>query len=346
MAYELFFMPLLSSFVIAAIIISAFVFSVKKTHDGARSSDRHIHRPGVSRFGGVALIISFVSALLFDRHLAGSASLSALFVGCMLILFFGVLDDLRQLDWKLQLLFQIAMIALVYFIGLRLEFISNPFGGIFLFENASGFFMGLAVSTIWIAFLMNAMNWIDGVDGVSGGVTLIGAVTIFFLSLRPEVNQPPVAIITAALVGCLTALLIFNFYPSKIMAGTSGSMFMGFALASLAIFAGAKIATTFLVMAIPVIDAIWVIGERLGAKKSIFSPDKRHLHFRLLQIGWSQRKICLFYWGITVLIAIAALNTRAIGKSITFILIFVLMLAILFLIRKKAMSVEKLPYYE
>jgi len=230
---------------------------------------------------------------------------------------------------------------LVYAVGLRRVFMANPLTGVLSADTTFGYFFVLLISVAWIVALMNAMNWVDGIDGVSGGVTLIGAGTIFLLSLRPEVNQPPVAIITAALVGSLIAFLLFNFHPSKILAGTSGSMFMGFALAALAIFAGAKIATTLLVLAIPVIDALWVIGERFGAGKSIFSADKRHLHFRLLALGWSQRKVCLFYWSITVFIAIAALNTRAFGKTVTFLSVLILMLAILFAVRKKTLSAEK-----
>ena len=122
---------------------------------------------------------------------------------------------------------------------------------------------------------------------------------------------------------------------AQFLAGTSGSMFMGFILAILAIFAGAKIATTLLVMAVPIIDAFWVIGERIRSKSSIFSADKRHLHYKLMELGWSQKKICIFYYAITTFIAILALNTGAIGKMATFILFGAVMLAMLFFIRNK-----------
>ena len=341
MAYALFFMPLVISFAVAAIVLGAVVMFGKKKNADNRFSNRHIHRPGISRLGGAALVISFVATLFFDPQLVGSAPLEGLFVGCGAILIFGLIDDFKQLGWKIQLLFQIVLVGLVYAIGLKLVFASHLLGGFFPSGTAAGYFFGLLVSIVWIVALMNAMNWVDGIDGVSGGVTLIAAGTIFLLSLRPEVNQPPVAIITAALVGCLLAFLLFNFHPSKIMAGTSGSMFMGFVLAALAIFAGAKIATTLLVLAVPVIDALWVIAERFKAGESIFSADQRHLHFRLLELGWPQKKICLFYWSITLCIAIVALNTRALGKAVTFVLILIVMLAILFAVRKKTMVNEK-----
>jgi len=110
---------------------------------------------------------------------------------------------------------------------------------------------------------------------------------------------------------------------------------MGFILAVLAIFAGAKIATTLLVLIIPIADALWVIFERYRSKKSIFVPDKRHLHFRLLEIGWSQRKICFFYYGVTAFVAVLALNTRAMGKAVAFSLFASIIVLVIFLTRKK-----------
>jgi UDP-GlcNAc:undecaprenyl-phosphate GlcNAc-1-phosphate transferase len=223
----------------------------------------------------------------------------------------------------------------VYIKGVRLDYISNPFGGIFLFHNYGGFIVGIIVVVIWTVLLINSMNWIDGIDGISSGISLIGGATIFFLSLRPEVNQPPIGIISTVFMGGLLAFLLFNFHPAKIIAGTSGSMFMGFVLAVLAIFSGEKIATTLLVLAVPIVDALWVIGERFQSKKSIFSADRRHLHYRLLELGWSPKKICIFYYAITAFIAVLALNTRAAGKTITFVLFGVIMLGMLIWIRNK-----------
>jgi len=240
-----------------------------------------------------------------------------------------------EISWKIQLFFQVAIIFFVYFMGVRLQYITNPFGGIFLFDGQLKYFIGFFIILAWMLIIINSMNWIDGIDGASSGITLIGGAAVFILSLRPEVNQPPIGIITASLVGGVLALMFFNFYPAKILAGTSGSLFMGFMLAVLAVFAGAKIATTLLIMAVPVIDAFWVIIERIRSKSSIFSADKRHLHFRLIELGWSQRKICFFYYAITVFIAILALNTRTVGKTATFILFVIAMLSMIILIKNK-----------
>lgn len=342
MGYELFATPLFVSFAVCAVLVNIFIFFAKKKKIfDSRTSNRHIHMPGLSRMGGVAIILAFLLALYLNKKLVLSFPLLGVYVGSLSILLFGIWDDFKQLGWKTQLAFQILLVVVVYFLGLKLNFVSNPFGGLFIFSGLAGQIVGLMISVIWIVLLMNAMNWVDGADGVSGGVTLICATTIFFLSMRPEVNQPPVAIITSALAGSLLAFLIFNINPAKILAGTSGSMFMGFILSSLAIFAGAKIATTLLVLAVPIVDAFWVIIQRFRHKGSIFSPDKRHLHFRLIELGWSQRKICFFYWSITIFIAIIALNTRASGKIMAFIFVAVALLAMMSLIENKSKIVAK-----
>jgi len=134
------------------------------------------------------------------------------------------------------------------------------------------------------------------------------------------------------LAGSVLGFLVFNFNPSRILAGTSGSMFMGFSLAVLAIFSGTKIATALLVLALPIIDLVWVIGERIRQKKSIFKPDRNHLHYKLLELGWSQSKINALFYFITLIMAAIALNTRILGKSITFLaatLLLVLALAVI-----------------
>lgn len=330
-------MPLLASFAICASLLLAFIFLGKFfSFSDSRRSDRHLHKIGTLRFGGIAIILSFIAVLVFDNHLVIGQSLLAVILASIAILVFGTFDDVRQLSWKVQLFFQVFIVVLVYVAGVKLSYVTNPFGGIFLLENFFWQGIGLIFSVAWIVFLMNAMNWIDGVDGASSGMTLIGAVTVFFLSLRPEVNQPPVAIICAAFVGAILAFLFLNFYPAKILAGTSGSMFMGFILGVVAIFAGAKIATTLLVLVVPIIDAIWVIGRRMKAGDSIFKPDKRHLHFRLLEIGWSVKKICFFCYLITALVALVALNTRAIGKTLTLLIIIGMMFAVYAYISRKA----------
>ncbi len=342
MANNIFLIPFLVSFSIAAILLTGLVKLFQyKSFSNERRSSRHIHEAKISRFGGVAIILSFVLTLLWDRNLVISPQLLGVFMASGAILIMGIVDDIWQLSWGKQLFFQLGVVLFVFLIGIRLEYITNPFGGVFLFQNGIGFVVNILIVTSWILLIVNAMNWVDGIDGVSGGITTIGLLAIFFVSLRPEVNQPPVAIITAALLGGIIAFVFFNFNPAKILAGTSGSFFMGFILAILALFAGAKIATTLLVLAIPIIDALWVIGERLRAHKSVFDADKRHLHYRLLELGWSQKRICIFYWGITALIATLALVAGAMEKIVLFLIVLIAMVFFSMIMHKKVNILNK-----
>jgi len=287
------------------------------------------------------MALAFMAAIATNRDLAMSPELYGLSVGTLAIMIFGFWDDVKEIYWKIQLSCQIGIAILIFILGARIYYITNPLtGGVISLDYGFGVVLATLLVIFWIVLVMNAINWLDGVDGLSGGVTAISSATIFFLSLHPEVNQPPVAIICAALFGTALGFLIFNFYPSRILAGTSGSMYMGLVLAVLAVFSGTKIATALLVLSIPIIDLVWVIGERIKSGKSIFKPDKKHLHYRLLDLGVSQKQIALFYYVITGIIAVIALNTRIIGKSITIFLV-ILFMTILYLAINRKLSKKK-----
>jgi UDP-GlcNAc:undecaprenyl-phosphate GlcNAc-1-phosphate transferase len=171
-------------------------------------------------------------------------------------------------------------------------------------------------------------------------VACITLLTIFFLSLKPEVNQPPIALLASIGIGAILGFLLFNVYPARIMAGTSGSMFLGFFIATLSVIAGTKIATALLVLALPVADALWVIGERLYAGTSVFHPDERHLHYRLRKLGWTEGYIAFAFFSVTLAIAPIALFTKASGKLAAFSIVSIVLLVFLFLISRKVRMLE------
>lgn len=316
----LYFIPLIQSFLVSVGMI-LLVGSWKGRKD-FRKGMRHFHSKDVSRMGGPAVILSFLAVISWNVDLVFSQAIWGMAIGSISILIFGVWDDFQELDWRIQLGFQTILAIAVYFLGIRADHIA---GGMI---SLASLWSGLSFVVIWLLLSINSMNWLDGTDGLSGGVALLGALAIFLLALKPEVNQPPVAIIAVALAGAILGFLLFNFHPARIMAGTSGAMFFGFILGSLAIFAGAKLATALLVMAVPIVDSLWVIGARIKAGVSIFYPDQRHLHHQLLRIGWSQKKIALFFYGITFLLAVLALETRLIGKLAAIIFSLVLIMGV------------------
>jgi UDP-GlcNAc:undecaprenyl-phosphate GlcNAc-1-phosphate transferase len=329
------------AFFVSILLTGAFVWISRKLK--SKKINRIWNIQGVSRLGGVAIILAFLFSILSASNLFISSRLWIIIVTALFILAVGLLDDFWKLSWKIQLLFQLIIAIFVFAYGLRIEYITNLWSNklIFLNVNSIYYFLSFLLTAGWILIMINSMNWLDGIDGLSGGVTFIASIVMFFLILKPEVNQPSVGLISMALSGSVLGFLLFNFHPSKILAGTAGAFFMGFILAVLAIFAGTKIATTLLVMTIPVFDFVWVILERIRLKKSIFEGDTSHLHYKLSKLGFSPSKISLPLYGITILIGFIALNTRVIGKIITIFSVCAILLLTYFWIQQKLETGKK-----
>ncbi|OGI26351.1 MAG: hypothetical protein A3J76_04275 [Candidatus Moranbacteria bacterium RBG_13_45_13] len=271
------------------------------------------------RFGGLIVVLVFVSLVLLNRDLVITKPILGILIGGIMILFFGLWDDLKNLSWKSQLLFQIIIAITAVSFGVRSGFISNPFGGTINLENPAVYF---TLYTLYFLLFMNSLNWLDGVDGLSGSVTLVALGIIIFLSLMPHVNQPATAILSAIAGGAVFGFLVFNWHPARIMAGTTGAWFFGFLLASLSIFAGAKIATVLMATLIPVLDLVGVVWERYQENQSVFSGgDNRHLQFKLLKLGLGERQIVIGVCIASVIVGLVALNLNAVGKLV-FIVIF------------------------
>ncbi|PJA86389.1 MAG: hypothetical protein CO142_00350 [Candidatus Moranbacteria bacterium CG_4_9_14_3_um_filter_44_28] len=276
-------------------------------------------RLSLKRLGGGVVILIFVLAIFFNADLVITRPISGIIVGSLMILIFGFWDDLKNINWKWQLAAQIVIAVSAISFGVKSDYITNPFGGIINLNNP---FLYFFIFTFYFLLFINSLNWLDGIDGLSASVTLVALGTIFFLSLLPHVNQPAVAILAAIAGGAILGFLVFNWHPAKILAGTSGAWFFGFLLASLSIFAGAKIATVLMATLIPVLDLANVVWERHRAGQSIFSGgDNRHLHHKLLKLGLDERLIVVLVAAASILIGLVALNVSAMGKVI-FIVLF------------------------
>ena len=322
-----FFIALISSLIFTKTLI---LFGKKyKLYD--KIKENKIHQKNIARFGGVAIIISFLLAIFLSGDLVFDNLKWGIVVSCIVILLFGFYDDLKNLSWKKQLLGQIVVVLIMIYAGLSVDYIANPFGGAefrldqfqYSILNTEYSILGSLFILFWIIGFMNVMNWLDGLDGLAGGVGFIGVITLFFLSISNLVNQPPLGIICIAVAGAILGFLFFNFNPAKIFMGTSGSMFLGFILAVLAIFSGGKIATALLIMGFPILDAIWVITQRIKAGESPFKGDTRHLHYRLLEQGWSQRKVVLFIYLICLSFGVSAILFQSLGKFLALAFLFI-----------------------
>jgi len=256
------------------------------------------------RSGGVAIISSFVIVTLLVPNLVITYQIGAIIFGSFAILLFGLWDDRRNVSWVYQIVFQLFLGLVLVFSGFEISQISFAQQELIRLDYWSLSLLGdsfLVLSSLFIVFwligIINAVNWLDGSDGLLSVSGILALLAVFFVSLRPEVDQPALAILSLVGIGSLSGFLIFNFPPAKIEAGTSGSYFVGFLLASMAIVAGTKIATTMVILILPVTDFCWVVVGRLKDGQSIFERDnkKRHLHYRLLKRGHSPRKIIFGY---------------------------------------------------
>ncbi len=283
------------------------------------------------RSGGALLSMVFCLTVVYDAHLVVDRPLGLLLGAVLAVLFFGVADDSLTFPWHTQLMFQLILVTFLFASGIGIHGIALPFVGLWSIGSPV---VSYLVTLGWLLLIMNAVNWVDGVDGVAGSVSGIGFFTIFLLALRPEVYQPPVAIIALIAAGVTLGFLFFNFSPARFIAGTSGSYFWGLLLGVLAIFAGTKIATTLLVLSLPLIDALWVVGQRVRSGVSIFHGDtKFHLHYRLRERGWSDRRIALVYIGISGALGLVAPFCSSLQKGVVFFGILLLS-GLIFLVKK------------
>ncbi len=263
-----------------------------------------IKRNFIKRFGGVAIILPLLIIVLVSSEIEYTLAIKGLIFGLMAILIFGILDDIIDLSWKYQLLFQIGLVLFLttlfsfsvdYFVGpfekvFRMDAISLVIGS-FNLEVFSFFFI-----LFWFLAIINSVNWADGINGLSGGVGMLGGLALFLISLTRDVNQPAIAILAIIFIASILGFWWNNFPKGEIEAGTSGSYAIGFFLATTAIMAGTKVATVLIVLTIPLVDFIWVVIERWHNQSPITKKDKRHLHYKLRDSGWSDKKIIFYYF--------------------------------------------------
>jgi UDP-GlcNAc:undecaprenyl-phosphate GlcNAc-1-phosphate transferase len=308
-----------------------------------RPDQRRVNKRPIPRGGGVAVAIAFISVTIAMLGLNGVvrfvtvpssvqvSELVGLLLGGALATAFGVLDDALDLRARWQFAGQLGLALFAIALGIVVDFIANPLGGPLLRLGPA---VAIGFSVLWIAGMINSINFIDGLDGLSSGIGLIAAVTLGVISMTPQIGQPFIAVLCFALAGSLLGFLRWNFHPATIFAGTSGVMFLGYTLAVLSILGTAKVAVAMLVLGVPIIDAFWIIERRLAQGRSPFSPDRGHLHHRLLDIGLTHRQTVLLIYGICVGLAVMALLLTGTTQVYAFVGVFVASGFVLFILAR------------
>lgn len=337
-----FFWPFLASALVSFVTTPLVILLMKKWRildDPAKHKQaKVVHTYPVPRGGGIPIFLGLLTSLFFlplDKHLRG------ILVGALVALIIGFLDD--KFEEKIhpitRLLSNFLAAAIVVGAGIGIAFINNPFGGIIRLDlpkfcfNFFGphciWLLADILAIFWIAWTMNFVGWSGGVEGQLPGVVVIAALTIAGLSLKfsADITEWPVIVLAMVTGGAYLGFLFWNFYPQKIMPGYGGKTMAGFLLAVLSILSTAKIATLMLVLAIPLIDALYLVVKRILSGRAPFWGGREHLHHRLLALGWGKRRIALFYWLITAALGILALNLNSEAKFYTMFMLIILFLA-------------------
>jgi UDP-GlcNAc:undecaprenyl-phosphate GlcNAc-1-phosphate transferase len=293
-------------------------------------SSRKIHGRPIPRLGGIAIVLAFYAplvGLLFfhagvnEIFLAERDHVVGLFVGGLAIALLGVYDDLRGSGAGRKFLVQFAVAGFMYWLGYRIDNIANPFGTEFHLGWAS-----LPFTLFWIVGVINAMNLIDGLDGLAGGVALVAVVTTFLISLQR--GHPLMVLFSGALAGAILGFLFYNFNPATIFMGDTGSMFLGFVLATSAIQTNQKASTAVAVLipgialGLPIMDTLLAMARRALRGRPVFQADKEHIHHRLLARGLSHRQAVLVLYSFCVLLGgVALVLTYANSVQSAFVLV-------------------------
>jgi UDP-GlcNAc:undecaprenyl-phosphate/decaprenyl-phosphate GlcNAc-1-phosphate transferase len=301
---------------------------------------RRAHFGAVSRLGGVGIFAGFVVACVVAQALPVPRfdpneviRLTGLLLGVTFIFVMGLLDDLYEFGPIPQFLAQVGAAAIAIVFLIFIERVNNPLTGD---PVGWGRWFTVTVTVLWLGLMMNTVNFLDGLDGLASGVSLIAGVMLFVHSaFRLDPAQTSVSLLPLALVGASLGFLVYNFSPARVFMGSSGSYVLGYALGALSIIGGAKMATILMVMGLPLLDVGWQVVNRLAQGKNPMHGDRGHLHFRLVDMGYSQRWIVLGYYLFCSFFGVLTLVMTSRLFKLVALVVMVVMVSIGFYVLKR-----------
>jgi UDP-GlcNAc:undecaprenyl-phosphate GlcNAc-1-phosphate transferase len=326
-----FVLSLLLTYVVKKVAFKLNILDVPK-------DDRRAHKKPIPLLGGFAVFFSFFAVLLGylifahpDFNVIPPRYYWGIAAGAVILMWGGFLDDKFNIPAKYQVIFPVlsSLAVVVAGIGSGVTYISNPLGGTI---ELGYYFLGVNIAAAFVFLFVLGMiyttKFLDGLDGLASGISFIASLTLFFLSLTPKINQSITASLAIIFCGAILGFLFHNFNPASIFLGESGSTLMGFMLGVFSVLLGGKIATAVLVMGIPIMDVAWVITRRLWYGVSPFKADRKHLHFRLLDIGFSQRQTVFILYAIAIVFGGMAIFLQSFGKLVSMLILLGVMIAI------------------
>jgi len=274
---------------------------------------RRMNKKPVPRAGGLAIFVGFLAGALIIGQVTGE--IIALYLGALVVVVLGVADDIRSLKPMQKMVGQLVAALIPTLSGIRIERFSNPF-------SASGSFdlgvLSVPVTVLWIVGIINAVNFIDGLDGLAVGISTIASFTMFTIAIL--VSEPSIAVITAALAGACLGFLPYNANPAKIFMGDTGSMFLGYILATLSIeglfklYAVVSFMVPFIILGLPIFDTGFAIVRRLMKGQSPLQADRGHVHHRLIDMGFDQKQSVSILYALSVVLGLSAVVLTTSGE--------------------------------
>ncbi|TCV79111.1 MraY family glycosyltransferase [Sulfurirhabdus autotrophica] len=304
-------MSLFFSFIIAVFVTMVLIPPLMRYAELLRIVDipdgRKVHTGAIPRIGGVAMVIGALIPMIM--WLPPETEIISFLLGIGIILFFGVWDDRKNLDYRLKFLGQIiAVLIVVVYGGLKIKYI--PFMG----TDPVSDYVSIPLTVFALLGITNAINLADGLDGLAGGTTMLSLGMIAILSYM--VDGMNLTLMAISVMGCILGFLRFNTYPASIFMGDGGSQFLGFAAGVLAILLTQVVnpvlspAVAILILGLPILDTFMVMSQRLYERRSPFSPDKNHIHHKLLALGFDHYEAVLLIYLTQSILVLGAFFLR------------------------------------
>lgn len=326
-----FIVSLLISFIATPIVRR---LSIKVGAVDIPKDERRVHKEPMPLMGGVAIYLAVAIVMLVFLPL--NETTFSILLGGTIIVISGILDDLKELSPKAKFTFQIVA-GLVLILGdVKVDFITNPFSRDSSLIHLS--WLSVPITLFWVVGITNTLNIIDGLDGLSAGVAMISSFSLMVVAGKFGIVN--IIILAAAMAGACLGFLPYNFNPAKIFMGDTGSLFLGFMLAAISIEGVMKSVATIavvapiLILGVPIFDTTFAICRRLLNGQSIVAADKGHLHHRLLNRGYSQRKSVLILYSVSAFFGLfAILVSKANSKQAVYLSVAMLIVAVLLAIK-------------
>jgi UDP-GlcNAc:undecaprenyl-phosphate/decaprenyl-phosphate GlcNAc-1-phosphate transferase len=322
------FIALIVCFTVSILItplVKKFAFLIGATDQPNR---RKVHHSTMPRLGGLAIFISFIVGMVILQP--ENPASTAILIGCFIIVFTGICDDLFELPAKYKLIGQLAAALIVVFLGdLQVHFINLPFGGQLEFG-----YLSIPFTILWIVGITNAINLIDGLDGLAAGVSSIALVTISGMALIQ--GSLYVVIVGSIVLISTLGFLFYNFHPASIFMGDTGALFLGFVISVLSLL-GYKNVTFIsfiipvIILGVPISDTIFAILRRLINNQPLGAPDKSHLHHCMLRLGYSHRQTVLIIYAMAAFFGLVAViySQAKIGGAIFLIVVLIVLMELI-----------------